>query len=262
MLRRAFSLFSRAIISGLFPPACSFCDATDADGEWLLCRECMHSIKWVTEPFCRQCGRSWSGLSQEGLGICGSCLSSPPSYDTARYGAYYDAELRKAIIRLKFSGVLYLRRTLSYVMIETFERYFRETHFDLIIPVPMHHKRLISRGFNQVVVLGEKLASYTGIRLDRTSLRKVKDTLPQVGLSRAERIHNLKGSMAVIRPDAVEGKSVLLMDDVATSGATIHQAARTLKKAGASQVHSLVLALRPRVTVESVEGGDDHFSSG
>lgn len=255
MLRRGVSRVSRAIISGLFPPVCSFCDATGADGDWLLCTECMHSIKWVIEPFCRQCGRFWSGVSQNGPGICGSCLSSPPSYDSARYGAYYQAELRKAIIRLKFSGALYLRRTLSYVMIQTFDRYFRETHFDLIIPVPMHHKRLISRGFNQVVVLGEELASYTGIRLDRTSLRKVKDTLPQVGLSRAERIQNLTGSMAIIRPDAVKGKSVLLMDDVATSGATIHQAARTLKIAGASQVHCLVLALRPQITTEPVEGG-------
>ena len=244
MFKRVLSSVSRAVTAVLFPPVCSFCNAAGADSDSLLCPSCVQTIKWVEEPFCSHCGRVAAGLVGHGPIVCGACLAAPPAYGSARYGAYYEAELRKAIIRFKFYGALHQRRPLSHVLIQAFHRHFEGTAFDVIVPVPIHRSRLISRGFNQVVALTEQLSRETGITLDRTSLRKIKETAPQVGLTRAQRIENLRGSMAVVRPEALKGKTVLLVDDVATSGATIRETSKILKRAGASHIHCLVLALR------------------
>lgn len=262
MLKRVLSSISRAVTAGLFPPVCSFCDAGGVDSDSLLCPSCAQAIEWVQEPFCRQCGRVAAGLLHDGPGICGSCLAALPPYESARYGAFYDGELRKAIIRFKFYGALHLRRVLAHLLIQAFHKHFADTSFDVIVPVPIHRSRLISRGFNQVVVLAEQLARETGIALDRTSLRKIRETAPQVGLTRAQRTANLRGSMAVVRPDAVKGKVVLLVDDVATSGATIRETSKILKRAGASRIHCLMLALRSDVTGDGSVSRPDGLPSG
>jgi len=112
----------------------------------------------------------------------------------------------------------------------------------------MHRKRLIQRGFNQVVLLAKKLSQDTGIPLDRTSFQKIKDTPPQVGLTRTARVKNLRGSFAVRRPDRIKGLKVLLIDDVATTGSTIAEAAKTIMRGGAERVDVLVLAVRMEIS--------------
>lgn len=254
MLTRALSLFSRAAVAGLFPPICSFCGTRDADPHTLICGDCLEAINWIHEPFCSQCGRFAPGLHHSPGRLCGSCLSSEPPFESARYGAHYNGSLRKAIIAFKFYGALHLLRPLAHLLLQTYERHFLNTRFDAIVAVPMHEKRLISRGFNHVLLLGEKLATETNIPLDRTVLRKIKDTAPQVGLTRAQRKTNLRGSMHVADPGRIKGKRVLLLDDVSTSGATLAEAAGVLKRSGASQVHGLVLALKS-------DTNDDHSAS-
>jgi ComF family protein len=177
--------------------------------------------------------------------LCGRCLTDPPPYRRARYGVRYEGELRKALVRFKFYGDLHAGRALSELMIETFGRYFEPKEFDLIFPVPIHQKRLLQRGFNQTVVMAERLSSASGIPLDRRSLRKIKDTPPQVGLPRPERIKNLKGSFGVSRSHRIRDASVLIVDDVATTGSTIREASKTVMRAGAARVDALVLGLRP-----------------
>ena len=125
-----------------------------------------------------------------------------------------------------------------------FERHYDRKEFDLIIPVPVHRKRLFQRGFNQAVILASKLSAKTRLPLYRRSLIKVKDTPPQARLPRAQRIANLRNSFGVHDPVNVRKKNVLLIDDVATTGSTIAEATKTLLKAGASRVDALVLALR------------------
>jgi len=130
-------------------------------------------------------------------------------------------------------------------MIETFDRHFEPHEFELIVPVPIHPKRLLQRGFNQTVVMAERLSVASGIPLDRRSLRKIKDTPPQVGLPRPERIKNLKGSFGVRRSDRIRDSRVLIVDDVATTGSTIREASKTVMRARAASADVLVLTLRP-----------------
>jgi ComF family protein len=137
---------------------------------------------------------------------------------------------------------------LSQILTEAFRRHFQPTDFDLIVPVPIHRRRLIHRGFNQVVVLAKKLSQDTGIPLDRTSFKKIKDTPPQVGLTRPARVKNLRGSFGIQRSNRIRRRNVLLVDDVATTGSTIAEAAKTIMRGGAARVDVLVLAVRMEVS--------------
>jgi len=202
-----------------------------------------------------------AGLSADEPGLCGRCLTEPPAYDKARYGYVYDGPLRDAMISFKYYGALHAGRALGGLLARHFRSHYESRDFDVIIPIPVPDSRLRERGFNQAVVLGQPLSLETGIPMDRSSFRKVKDTPRQVGLTRAERIRNLKGSFGFSRPDKVRGKSVLVVDDVATTGSTISEAARTVKSAGAARVTVLVLALRIPTAVapdaEQVENSAD-----
>ncbi len=113
---------------------------------------------------------------------------------------------------------------------------------DLVMPVPLHRKRLIQRGFNQALLLSHGVGSAFGIPLSVDNLVRSRYTMPQVELSGEERIKNVAGAFAIRRPEEVEGKSVLIVDDVFTSGATMNECAATLKEGGAARVTALTLA--------------------
>jgi len=176
--------------------------------------------------------------------VCGRCLTHPPPYSRARYGFIYTVGLREGIVRFKYGGRLYLGTTLGYLLVDAFNRSFPAHDHDVIVPVPIHRKRLVARGFNQVIVMGEYLSRATDIPMDRSCFEKIRDTPPQVGLTRQERLKNLHKSFEVVRQSAIVGKRVLVIDDVATTGSTIAEAAKTLLAAGAARVDALVLALR------------------
>lgn len=218
MLRNGFHLFKDALSDLFFPPVCSFCESASVESGASLCEDCRDSIDRVGGPICIQCGLPIPGLSLAPSGRCGRCLTDPPRYERARYGVYYQGTVRDALLRLKFAGALHIAPALSLILTEAFRRHFESGDFDLIVPVPIHRTRLIRRGFNQVVELGKRLSKDTGIPLDRTSFQKVKDTAPQVGLTRAARVKNLRGSFGVKRPDRIRGRNILLVDDVRDHG--------------------------------------------
>ncbi len=162
----------------------------------------------------------------------------------ARYGLYYENLVRVAITRFKFNASLYSSKPLADLLIETFNRYYVNENFDVILPVPVHTRRLMARGFNQVTILSEKLAEATGIPLDRTSLVKTKNTEPQVRLSRAKRLLNLANAFQIKQQKTIVNKRVLVVDDVSTTGATINEVSKVLRKAGANYVGVIILAFR------------------
>jgi ComF family protein len=233
-----------AFLDIVFPRRCVFCDSSRVEPKSFLCYECSQSIRVISHPFCSQCGLPIPGLALQSDGLCGRCLSAAPLYSRARYGVYYEGPLREALIRFKYYAALNVGNTLSDILVAAFDRHYDRKEFDLIIPVPVHRKRLFQRGFNQAVILAARLASKVSLPVDRRSLIKVKDTLPQARLPRAQRIANLRKSFGILDPVNVRKKNVLLIDDVATTGTTIAEATKTLLKAGAARVDALVLALR------------------
>jgi ComF family protein len=172
--------------------------------------------------------------------LCGPCQTEPPPFDRARAAALYDEEgpSGRAIKSLKYGRRLemlpvmqhWLKRPLCLELV-------REA--DLLAPVPLHPSRLRRRGFNQSLLLAQ---AFPEAHLERELLIRVRPTPPQTGLNSKERRENVKGAFAVPRPELVKGKRILLIDDVFTTGATVRECAKVLRKAGANRVDILTVA--------------------
>ena len=160
----------------------------------------------------------------------------------ARALGAYDGSLQEAIHRWKYEGKTYLTPLFATWMMEGLNRYWEPHSFDLLIPVPLHRQRLRERGFNQVLLLVKEISLRTGIPYRKTILQKKKPTIPQVTLSGQEREKGLRGAFHVIREEELVGKSVLLVDDVYTTGATVNECSKMLRRGGAKRVDVLTLA--------------------
>ncbi|MCA1962012.1 MAG: ComF family protein [Desulfomonile sp.] len=247
----------RAVADLILPRTCSFCEsAAPLESNEVLCSACRGALREIAPPLCQKCGLPVQTLLPDGPEFCGRCLSSSPVFGAARYGFSYEESLRLAILRFKFYGGLSLGSALASLLTEAFDRHFNRQAYDVIVPMPIHPRRLIERGFNQAVILAEGLSAAIGIPVDRTSFCKIKDTPPQVGLTEAQRAANLRGSFAVSRPERLKGRRVLLVDDVCTTGSTIAYAAQTISKTAPARVDVLALALR------LPSGGDGTVTAG
>jgi ComF family protein len=147
-----------------------------------------------------------------------------------------------AIHELKYAQRTHLADPLGSLLASFAQTWIGELKGYLIMPVPLHPRRLRSRGFNQSLLLARCVASKTGSDLDFLSLRRTRFTKPQTELSSKERKKNVRKAFEVVAPEAVKGKTIVLVDDVATTGSTLNECAKALKKAGADSVLCLVLA--------------------
>jgi competence protein ComFC len=241
VLKSGFRLILHGLSDLFFPPACVLCDAPEVKTDERLCFKCAETIKLIPDIVCPKCGLP---ISQPDSAAFHPCKRERPAYGRARYGYFHEGAVRECVVGLKYNGSLKMGEAVSDLLIKAFNRYFRPHEFDLIIPVPVHRKRLSKRGFNQTVVVSQDLSDFTGIPLQRRALKKTRDTPPQVGLSRSQRMSNLAGSFGVKRPSLISRARILLIDDVSTTGSTIREASRALMDSGARSVDVLVLAFR------------------
>jgi ComF family protein len=252
MLRSGLSFFKRALSDLFFPRACPFCESPDIGLDSCLCDKCLDSVRFLSGSVCNICGLPFPDIASEEGSTCGRCLTRPPRYRRARYGVYYEGPLRDALVRFKYSAALHIGPGLSELLIQSFHKHFDKSEFDVILPVPIHRNKLKHRGFNQALVLALRLSAETGLPVYRTTLQKVIDTPPQVGLPRKDRIKNLKGAFGVSKREALRDRRVLLVDDVATTGSTIAECSKTIAAAKAARVDVLVLALRSDAAKEDL----------
>lgn len=152
-----------------------------------------------------------------------------------------DGTMRQAILLFKYGSRPMFARHLGRLMVETAGRLFDPREFDLLVPVPLHPRRERARGFNQAALLAREVGRGFGLRVDQRILCRVRATEAQSG-GRREREDNVKGAFAVMRPDRVKDRKLLLIDDVFTTGATASECARTLLAAGAAEVGVYTLA--------------------
>lgn len=204
-----------------------------------MCAACQSRLMPRTSGFCPRCGMLFI-LASEPVSACLNCrLSPPPWRQTFLFGAYEDL-LKDLVLRFKFHGQLglglVLREMLASALLNR-----ANPHFDLITPIPLHHKKLRSRGFNQSLELAKGLADSVSGTINAQALIRVRNTPAQHTLPRAQRIHNLKGAFTA-QPSLVRGRSILLVDDILTTGATARAATKALLKAGAKDVSLLILA--------------------
>jgi ComF family protein len=180
--------------------------------------------------------------------LCGSCRQGEQEFDLARSYGLYAGSLRKAILQLKFHGREYLGHRLGALLARAWEA-LPEPDSAVVAPVPLHPSRRRQRGFNQAELLASGLVRRLrkdersqGLRLEAGSLRRIRATLPQVGLSVSARRENVSGVFSVARPEQVRNRTIVLIDDVMTTGATLSACAAALKQAGAGRVLALSLA--------------------
>lgn len=204
-----------------------------------LCHACAHDLAPRTGGFCPTCGQI-SGDDDAPISPCGECRLTPPLWDSFYFHNIYAGTLRDLILGYKFSDGLGCARLLADMAYTSYiDR--SPTMPDGIIPVPLHKKRLIWRGYNQSTELCRVLADKQELPILSDGLTRVRNTVPQTRLDMTARQENIKKAF---KADAhqIKGKRILLVDDVCTTGATIQECAKVITQAGASGVDVLVLA--------------------
>jgi ComF family protein len=229
------------VLDFFFPQYCEGCG--QSSGPYALCESCRAAVTAPRSPLCNICGLPFGG-SGEGH-LCSRCLSRRPQFARARPCTTYDplaqqeAPVTRLIHRFKYTPDVTLAPTLGRLLADCSS--LPGPH-DVVIPVPLHPHRLRWRGFNQSLLLARPLGRRRDLRVEPFALMRTRPTPPQVGLNDRERHRNIVGAFAVRNVGAVRGLSVLLVDDVYTTGATVNECAKVLRRAGARQVEVLVLA--------------------
>jgi ComF family protein len=230
-----------ALLDIVFPPRCHCCKSTTPSGAIHICSDCLQKMEPLVSPLCPVCGIPF--LTEGGIDhSCSSCAMDHPPFAAARAPFMYDGPVKQMIHHFKYERKIALRRPLALLVARHLEHFAAEAAPNLVIPVPLHPKRLRQRGYNQAVLLGETVARQWRLPFCRTNLRRIRWTEPQIELPATERLRNVKGAFAVADPSRLRGKRVLLIDDVYTTGATVMECSRTLRRAGAIDVFVATVA--------------------
>jgi len=221
----------------IFPPRCAGCE------QWgeRYCASCQEQTKLISSPICQICGEPASGGESA---TCRRCRASKIFYTAIRSWAYFEGPLQKAIHKLKYKKDLGLSEILAQPLIQLLAE--QKWKIDLIIAIPLDGNRQRERGFNQSLYIARPIAWSNEIIIKPSAIRRVKITRSQVGLSLEERKNNV-ADVFCAEQKIVYGKSILVVDDVVTTGSTINSCAAALSKAGALRIYGLTLARSMRL---------------
>jgi ComF family protein len=233
-----FKKFSFQVLDFFLPRLCLFCGGVVAEeAAAAVCPACEGTIEWVESPVCPCCGLIFPVREGEDR-LCGSCQTEAPPFARARAAAVYEGLVAQAITRFKFGRQMaYLPLMQHWLQTPRCKELAADA--DLLVPVPLHPRRFKYRGFNQALLLAR---AFPEAEVGRETLARVRHTVPQVGLNPKERRDNVHQAFAVPQPEEVKGKNILLVDDLYTTGATVRECARVLKRAGAKRVEVLTVA--------------------
>lgn len=241
----AVKQFFDALLDVILPPICHICHSFIPDAGILhICPACRERLPLVSSPLCSICGIPFAGTG--GDHRCGACLTHPPHFDTARAPFLYEGAIRDLIHSFKYNQLTHLRYPLALLTMEAVDRLMPEHDPHIIVPVPLHISRLRHRGFNQAALLGRVLSRRLSLPMLPDALVRTRPTEPQINLPATERRANVKGAFTAGTPDRIADKRVLLLDDVMTTGSTIDECAKELKKAGAAVVIAATIARTAR----------------
>ena len=235
----------------LFPQTCHSCHKPNPNNN-NICGSCCDDIKYLAKwSICRKCGvpfgffnneaDQYSGSeTQNEESLCAKCIKDFYCFYKARSIAIYKGNIRDLLISFKYEGKLNRSNSLLEILISNFPEDLDE--FNCIVPVPLHIAKLRSREYNQSVILAGGLAKHMGVECNLFGLKRIRDTRPQIEITNeAERMKNVKGAFTVSKESDFKGRSVLLVDDVFTTGSTSDECSKMLLKSGAYKVQVLTL---------------------
>lgn len=226
----------KALADILFPPVCVLCDKRSHEKGFCDTCSALLEEKRVTGPLCVRCGTPFvspKAIDHE----CGRCLDESPSFASARSAFIYEGSVLEAVHRFKYAGDTSLAGPIARAILGSLDI----SGPFLIVPVPLHTSKLKKRGFNQSLLIAREISKLTGEPLEFRRLKRTRDTGQQVGLKADQRRENVAGAFTLLDESMFKGRKVLLVDDVATTGATLNECSKVLKKAGA-EIFALTVA--------------------
>jgi ComF family protein len=233
LLRCGWGLY-RQVLDIFAPPRCVVCKKV---GVW-LCDDCAQRIPLFYAPLCPRCGRP-----ENSQRLCKVCQTAPLNVAPIRATFLFEGEVRDVIHALKYRGARDILSPLAKRMAEVWQYHKMES--DLLIPVPLHANREAKRGYNQSILIAKALGRQIGVQVAEGVLTRVRDTMSQTKLNREERKKNVNDAFAYNADTKLDGMRVTLIDDVATTGATLEACAVVAMSNGAKSVNAFTLARAP-----------------
>lgn len=234
------------LVTFIYPAACRECgNLIGIDRVPYICDDCWEKIECLEPPWCERCGipaYDQDALVLNSPPICSECLANPPSYGKLRAAAFYEPTVREAIHLLKYGRKRALAKHLVQLMQHRLPCDLSGEDYDMLLPIPLHKRRYRKRGFNQSELFAAGVSSIWSVPVRKDILLRVRNTVALSTLnSQAERVETITGAFDLRAPEAVQGKRILLIDDIFTTGTTIDEAVRILRPANPSTIDVLVL---------------------
>lgn len=229
-----------SLLDVFYPRRCEGCDR-EADAGGYLCWDCFSRMDYIKDPMCSRCGDPVSG-SVDHRFECGWCTRTRPSFDAARSAVRFRGAARQALHRYKYQHATHLSCDFGSMLSACVEAYFGDEILDAVTYVPLHSVKARERSYNQSRLLAEALGHQWRLPVARQVLERIRFTRTQTRLTADQRAQNVSGAFRARQPDWIEGRRWLLVDDVMTTGATVNECARVLKKHGAVSVFVVTVA--------------------
>ena len=236
--RKSFRIIKDKALNFIFPKTCPVCDKIIGHDK-TICANCISKIHYIGEPRCKKCGKSLNDREAE---YCIDCEKNHHLYKCGLAAFLYDDMVSKSIYRFKYHNRRTYAEFYGEAIAKTYGSIIGSWHADVIIPVPIHEKKLIKRGYNQAGLIAKKLGENLGMHVDERVLLRTVNTRPQKEMTKAERKKNLENAFKISK-DVVKYKKVILVDDIYTTGSTIDECTRALLEAGIQSVYFVSLSI-------------------
>ena len=228
------------LVDIIFPRRCAVCDDVLAPGSKGICASCRPRLSYVSEPRCLKCGKEIEDPDEE---YCGDCAKTKRSFEAGFPLFNYIPPLSDAITRLKYHGRQEYAEVYGREIAEAFGERFKRLKVECLVPVPLHKERLKKRGYNQAALIAKEIAAETGIPVNEKLLARDKKTAPQKELNDADREKNLAMAFSIQKDCNIIPETVLLVDDIYTTGSTCEGCTKVLLAAGVKKVYYTSVAI-------------------